>query len=66
MDAVCSFSSSEGILTCTQWKEIKKEIITCGWEAFGNWASMENEVLGSVCTTRYCMKMSACVMPGKD
>lgn len=41
MEAVCSVSSSEGILTFTQWKEMKKDIITCGCEAFGNLASME-------------------------
>jgi hypothetical protein len=29
------------MLTSTQWKEIKKEIISCGCEAFGNWARME-------------------------
>ena len=38
---MCSISISEGILTCTQWKEIKKEIITGGCEALGNWKSME-------------------------
>ena len=41
MEVVCSVSSSEGIFTCPQWKEMKKEIITCECESFGNWTSTE-------------------------